>query len=137
MDPKIQKIIDDFALFDDWEDKYAYLIDLGKKLPNLDVAYKIPQNLVQGCTSQVWFIPDPHADKPDLFYFKADSDAYIVKGLVAILKQVYEGRKKTETADIDIHALFERLGLKQHLSPSRSNGFYAMVNRLIDLAQQS
>jgi cysteine desulfuration protein SufE len=133
-DIKIQEIIEEFSLFDEWEDKYAYLIDLGKKLVPLPDADKTEANRVRGCTSTVWLVkhPDPMGQGKHIFI--ADSDAHIVKGLVAILLRVYSGRTTAEINAVDIDYLFQSLGLSQYLSPSRSNGFFAMVGRIKQLA---
>lgn len=129
---EIQEIRDDFALFDDWEDKYAYLIDLGKKLPPFPEAMHIEENKVHGCTAQVWLT---HRTEHGAHYFRGDSDAMIVKGLVALLLKIYSGHNRDEISQIDIQPLFLELGLKQYLSPSRSNGFFAMVQRIQELSE--
>jgi cysteine desulfuration protein SufE len=127
------KIIEEFSLFEDWEDKYSYIIDLGKKLSPLDDKHKIDHNMVVGCSSQVWLIS--HKDNDNKYYFLADSDAYIVKGLIAILLRIFSGKTAEEIQNINIEDFFLSLGLKQHLSPNRSNGFFAMVNNIKKLTQ--
>lgn len=127
------KIIEEFSLFEDWEDKYSYIIDLGKKLSPLDDKHKIDHNMVVGCSSQVWLIS--HKDNDNKYYFLADSDAYIVKGLIAILLRIFSGKTAEEIQNINIEDFFLSLGLKQHLSPNRSNGFFAMVNKIKKLTQ--
>ena len=127
-----EEIIEDFALFDDWEERYRYLIDLGRKLPEMDEALKTDATLVQGCTSRVWM----HADVTDgVFHFVADSDAHIVRGLIALLMRVYQDKPVAEIAQIDIEAAFKEIGLDQHLSPNRRSGFFSMVERVRALAQ--
>ncbi len=127
------EIIEEFSLFEDWEDRYSYIIDLGKKLPPLEDKHKTDQNIVVGCSSQVWFIS--HKENSNKYFFVADSDAYIVKGLIAILLRVFSGKTAEEIQNINIEDFFLSLGLKQHLSPNRSNGFFAMVNKIKKLTQ--
>ncbi len=131
--PEMQEMIEDFALFDDWEERYAYLIDLGKRLPPLPEAAKVPENKVHGCASQVWFVAEPADDKR--LHLAADSDAHIVRGLIALLLRIYSGKTPAEITAIDVQSFFATLGLKQHLSPNRSNGFFAMVRRIRELAR--
>ncbi len=126
-DDGLNELVEDFALFDDWEDRYRYLIDLGRNLPVMEDALKTEQTLVRGCTSRVWM----YATIEDgVFHFVADSDAHIVRGLIALLMRVYEGRAVSEIASIDIDAAFKEIGLDQHLSPNRRSGFFAMVERV-------
>ena len=127
------KIIEEFLLFEDWEDKYSYIIDLGKKLSQLDDKHKTDNNMVVGCSSQVWLIS--HKDNYNKFFFLADSDSYIVKGLIAILLRIFSGKTAEEIQNINIEDFFLSLGLKQHLSPNRSNGFFSMVNKIKKLTQ--
>ncbi len=127
------ELVNNFSLLDDWEARYSYVIDLGKYLPAFPDSEKNEQNIVRGCTSQVWLIPDK-AD-PGCISFKADSDAHIVRGLIAILTVVYDGETKEAVQMFDIKAFFESLGLVDHLSPNRRSGFFAMVNRIKALAQ--
>lgn len=123
----LQTIEDTFNLLDDWEDRYAYLIDLGRDLPPFPEEEKTDINLVQGCTSRVWMIL---SEEHNALKIRADSDAHIVRGLIALVIATYDGKKITEIADIDMHAIFERLGLSEHLSPNRRNGFFAMVEKI-------
>ncbi len=129
----MEQIIEDFSMFDDWNDRYAYIVDLGRKLPSLEDRDKTDGNKVQGCTSNVWLLCNVKDGK---YYFHADSDAHIVKGLVAILLKIYSDRSKDEINNIDIHNLFNKLGLEQHLSPSRSNGFFAIVKKIKEFTNQ-
>lgn len=123
----LNELKENFALFDDWEERYRYLIDLGRKLPKMDDALKVDANIVKGCTSQVWM----HAQVKDgNFSFIADSDAHIVRGLIAVLDVAFNGRSLGEVAALDIDATFHEIGLDQHLSPNRRNGFFAMVERI-------
>lgn len=127
----IDEIIESFELIDDWEERYAILIDLGKKLPHFPENSKTEQNLVKGCVSKVWMIPEL---KGDTFSFLGDSDAHIVKGLVGLLYVIYNGKKTSEIGKIDISGIFEKLGLIQNLSPNRRNGVFSMVERIKSFA---
>ena len=128
----LQELQENFALFDDWEERYKYLIDLGKNLPEMSESLKTEETLVKGCTSQVWLICET---KDGRYHFTADSDAHIVKGLIAVLLSAYEGKTAPEIAQVDIDASFEEIGLNQHLSPNRRNGFFAMVERVRALSK--
>lgn len=119
-----------FALFDDWEDRYRYLIDLGRKLPAFPPTLQTDAYKVRGCMSQVWLVPGHPADNPKSFAFAADSDAHIVKGLIAVLGVLFSGQPAEAVAKIDPEAAFHELGLDQHLSPSRRNGLVAMVQKI-------
>ena len=123
----LRDLQENFALFDDWEERYKYLIDLGKNLPEMSESLKTEETLVKGCTSQVWLICETKDEK---YHFIADSDAHIVKGLIAVLLSAYEGKTANEIAEVDIDEAFEEIGLNQHLSPNRRNGFFAMVERV-------
>ncbi len=124
----LQSLIEDFALFGDWEDRYRYLIDLGRTLPAMPEALKTESRLVRGCTSRVWM--DSAVDAQGRFHFTADSDAHIVRGLIAVLDRAYQGISVSEIGAVDIQGAFAQMGLEQNLSPSRRNGFYAMVERI-------
>ena len=126
----IESIIETFEFFDDWEDRYRYLIELGRDLEGLDERDKTEENRVQGCVSNVWMVTSVLAGDPVSLEFRADSDAHIVRGLVAILLAVYSGRSPDQILAVDIRGLFEDLELASHLSPSRSNGFFSMVERI-------
>jgi cysteine desulfuration protein SufE len=121
-----QAIIADFSAFDDWMDKYTYLIELGNELEPIDASYKIDQNLIRGCQSRVWL---QQKLEGDLLIFEAESDALIVKGLVALLLKVFSGRTPQEILDAEPYFIDE-IGLRQHLSPTRSNGLMAMVKQI-------
>jgi cysteine desulfuration protein SufE len=128
----IDEIIDNFAVLDDWDDRYRYVIELGRELPPLAEAARTETNKVQGCASQVWLAT---SIKPDgaggpVLTFAGDSDAHIVRGLIAILFAFYSGRPAREILERDAIALFNRLGLREHLTPQRSNGFKSMVERI-------
>ncbi len=123
-------LAENFALFDDWEDRYRYLIDLGRKLPAFPDGFKTEAYKVRGCMSQVWMVPGRSATDGTRFAFAADSDAHIVKGLIAVLGILFSDKTPAEIAATDIEAAFNQLGLDQHLSPTRRNGFVAMVDRI-------
>jgi cysteine desulfuration protein SufE len=128
----IDEITDNFSILEDWDDRYRYLIELGRELPPLSAAAHNGANKVQGCASQVWLdttVRPNGADGPVLT-FEGDSDAHIVRGLIAILLATYSGRTATEILATDAVKLFEGLGLKEHLTPQRSNGFRSMVERI-------
>jgi len=121
----------DFALLDDWEDRYRYVIELGKALPDLPEALRTEENKVRGCASQVWLATDLEgSDRGRVFALKGDSDALIVRGLVAILLALYQGKTPAEALAVDAQGAFAKLGLKEHLTPQRSNGFASMVERI-------
>jgi cysteine desulfuration protein SufE len=128
----IDEIIENFSFLDDWDDRYRYVIELGRGLPPLPEAARTEANKVQGCASQVWLAtsvkPDGHAGP--VLTFVGDSDAHIVRGLIAILFAVYSGKPAREILATDAVAVFERLGLREHLTPQRSNGFRSMVERI-------
>lgn len=121
-----QEIIEEFSLYDDWMDKYGYLIELGNDLKDLDPADKNDQNLIKGCQSRVWLVADYRDGK---IFFRGESDAVIVKGLVALLLRVVSGRTPSELIENDLHFI-DDLGLRQHLSPTRSNGLLSMVKQI-------
>jgi cysteine desulfuration protein SufE len=120
-------IIDTVGFFDNWEDRYKYIIDLGKELPVMDAAKKDEAHLVRGCQSQVWI--DSSAAEGTL-WFEADSDAFIVKGLLGVVLAAYNGKSAQEILDFPVEDYFERLGLLKHLSPTRGNGLRSMVKRI-------
>lgn len=130
----LDDLVENFALFEDWEERYRYLIDLGRSLPAMDEALKTDETLVRGCTSRVWMQPNIKDGK---FYFVADSDAHIVRGLIAVLDRAYQGQALENIQNIDIKSAFETIGLDQNLSPNRRNGFYAMVERIHSLSADS
>lgn len=133
----IDEITENFALLDDWEDRYRYLIELGRSLERLPDCARTDANKVQGCASQVWIgttverdaAPQQGSDGPRL-KFVADSDAHIVRGLIAILLALYSGKPAREILSTDATAVFDQLSLREHLTPQRSNGFRSMVERI-------
>jgi cysteine desulfuration protein SufE len=134
---EFEEIVENFELFDDWEDRYRYVIELGREMEPLPEARKTQAAKVEGCASQVWLVPDLQRNQAgqDCLHFEGDSDAMIVRGLIAVLRALYSGRPLTEVPLIDAQAELGRLGLEQHLSSQRSNGLKAMVARLNDLAK--
>ncbi len=132
MSEGIQDLQENFALFDDWEERYRYLIDLGRKLPHIEDNLKTDDHIVRGCTSRVWLIAT--RDDRDHFHFVADSDAHIVRGLIVLLLAAYQDKSSREILETDIEQAFREIGLDQHLSPNRRNGFFAMVERIKELA---
>ena len=128
----LSDLSDSFSLFDTWEDRYRYLIDLGKRLPAMDESNKTDEYLVKGCTSKVWLVGEIKKDEQGrpYFHFLADSDAQIVRGLIYILMIAYQGQPPEKIPEIDIEGAFEELGLSGHLSPNRRSGFFAMVEAI-------
>ena len=122
------EIIEEFSGFDDWMDKYQLLIDLGNELEPLDEKYKTEQNLIDGCQSRVWLQAD-YLEDTGVIAFSAESDALIVKGIVSLLIRVLSGHSPQEILDADLYFI-EEIGLKEHLSPTRSNGLVAMVKQM-------
>jgi len=123
---KGNEIIEEFEMFENWLDKYNYIIELGKELEGLDEEFKQPKYLISGCQSQVWLTSEYKDGK---VYFKADSDAIITKGIVYLLIRVLSGHTPTEIIDYDLSFL-EKIGLKEHLSPTRSNGLNSMIKQI-------
>jgi cysteine desulfuration protein SufE len=129
--PDIEEIVDNFAVLDDWDDRYRYLIELGRELPPLAEAARSEANKVQGCASQVWLDTQVRRDGNEpVLSFAGDSDAHIVRGLIAILFAIFSGKPARDILATDALALFERMGLREHLTPQRSNGFRSMVERI-------
>lgn len=127
MSETLEDLVENFALFDDWEERYRYLIDIGRALPHLDEMERTDDNLVRGCTSQVWMMADV---RDGVFHLRADSDAHIVRGLVAILMSAFDGKAIDDARAVDIDSAFAEIGLDQHLSANRRSGFTAMVERI-------
>lgn len=126
-----QDIAENLSFLDDWEDRYRYLIELGQALPKLADAERSPENKVNGCVSQVWLVAEPESiDGAPGLKFRGESDAMIVQGLVAVLLALYSDRPARDIAETDAIALFDELGLREHLTTQRSNGLVAMVGRI-------
>ncbi|MCK0121499.1 SufE family protein [Loktanella sp. F6476L] len=126
-----EEIAETFDFLDDWEDRYRHVIDMGRAMPAMDDALKVPATKVDGCASQVWIQPRIEDGR---FYFDGDSDAMIVKGLIAVLQALYTGVPAADVAAVDAHAELGRLGLNDHLSAQRSNGVRAMIERIQTVA---
>jgi cysteine desulfuration protein SufE len=128
----LDEIIDNFSLLEEWDDRYRYVIELGRNLAPLSERDRTDANKVQGCASQVWLATTVRADGQGgpVLTFCGDSDAHIVRGLIAILFAMFSGKQAGEILSADAIALFERLGLREHLTPQRSNGFRSMVERI-------
>lgn len=130
--PAFEEIAETFEFLDDWEDRYRHVIELGKAMPAMDPALHVPATKVEGCASQVWIMPQI---QNGVFDFQGDSDALIVRGLIAILHALYSGVPLAQIAPINAQAELARLGLHEHLSAQRSNGLRAMVERIHLLAE--
>ncbi|QBK30074.1 SufE family protein [Roseitalea porphyridii] len=130
MSRSLQSIIEDFELLDDWEDKYRYVIELGRELPDMPETEKTDANKVNGCVSQVWLVAETEDGDGKTVTFRGDSDAHIVRGLVAIMISALSGRPAEEVVRYDAEGLFRQIGLDSHLTPQRSNGLRAMVDRM-------
>jgi len=136
--PPIDDIIDNFALLDEWDDRYRYVIELGRGMDPLPDIHRCDANKVPGCASQVWLGTSARfEDEQPVLHFCGDSDAHIVRGLVTILLAVVSGKPAGQILEADPIALFDRLGLREHLTPQRSNGFRSMVTRIRTDAQQA
>src|SRR6187551_19131 len=134
IDVTVDDIIDSLGFFDNWEERYKYIIDLGKELPEMDASLRTDDYLVRGCQSQVWLIDEWRVGK---LFFQADSDAFIVKGLLGVVLAAFNGKTPGEILAFDIDAYFTQLDLLQHLSSTRGNGLKAMVKRIQDRASRS
>jgi cysteine desulfuration protein SufE len=129
---RIDDILEDFSVMDDWDDRYRYLIELGRELPPLAADAHNEANKVHGCASQVWLETriEPDGARGPILSFDGDSDAHIVKGLIAVLLTIYSGHPAREILATDAIEIFQKLGLREHLTPQRSNGFRSMVERI-------
>ncbi|WP_176083436.1 SufE family protein [Martelella sp. HB161492] len=134
MSAELDSILEDFSFLDDWEDRYRYVIELGKALPDLPEDEKIEANKVHGCASQVWLVMENEAGDDPVMHLRGDSDAFIVRGLVAIVLAVYSGHKASEIAKTDAIDILRRIGLVENLSAQRANGLNAMVTRIREMA---
>ncbi|MGV1758264.1 SufE family protein [Rhizobium sp. A22-96] len=132
----LDKIIEDFAFLDEWEDRYRYVIELGKALPDLPEDKRTLENKVQGCASQVWLFTHASGDPENpTLTFEGDSDAHIVRGLVAIVLATYSGKQASEIAALDALDVFGKIGLVEHLSSQRANGLRSMIKRIREEAR--
>jgi cysteine desulfuration protein SufE len=130
--PRVDEIVENFEMMEEWDDRYRYLIELGRALPPLPDDARNEANKVRGCASQVWLSTSvkPNGSTGPVLSFVGDSDAHIVRGLIAVLFALYSGKAAKEILATDAAALFEKLGLRDHLTPQRSNGFRSMVDRI-------
>jgi cysteine desulfuration protein SufE len=126
----IDEIAEEFSFLSDWEERYAHLLDLARAMTPLPQAQRIEAVKVRGCASQVWLVFEPRAAANDPIVFRGDSDAHLVRGLVAVLVRIFSGRSAAEILSIDPRAMFERLGLADALTPQRSNGLFSMMQRI-------
>ncbi len=124
---------ENLSFLDDWEERYSYILELGKKLPDAPDNLHNPHNIVKGCVSQVWLLPKYQGEQ---LFFYADSDSHLVKGLIAIILIIYNGLTKSEIVAIDFKVYFQALGLAEHLTPQRSNGVFAMIQKIQEYAQK-
>ena len=129
----IQELIDDFAFLDDWEDRYMHVIEMGKALTPLSPSEQNDENKVSGCVSQVWLV---HELRDGKLYFRGDSDAHIVKGLVAIVLEIFSGRTPQDIRALDAESIIKNLGLAEHLSTQRANGLKSMIARIQNTANE-
>lgn len=133
-----EEIVETFEFLDDWEDRYGHVIDMGKAMPALDDGLKIPATKVDGCASQVWLVPEVEGSGAGaVFHFTGDSDAIIVRGLIAVLHALYDGLTVSDVLAVDAQAELARLGLQDHLSAQRSNGVRAMIGRIQEISQKA
>lgn len=130
--PSVDEILDDLAFFDDWEERYKYIIDLGRGLPAMDPALHTPERLVKGCQSNVWL---DVAQRDDRLQFAVDSDAFIVKGLLVLVLAAFNNKSAADILAFDVEGYFRRLDLERHLSPTRGNGLRAIVARIQSIAR--
>ena len=138
MTEEFEEIVDTFEFLEDWEDRYRHVIEMGKAMPALDEALRVPATKVDGCASQVWIVPQIDGTGPEaVFRFQGDSDAMIVRGLIAILSSLFNGVPLKSVVETDAAAEFARLGLDQHLSAQRSNGLRAMIARIDGVARNN
>lgn len=132
----LEKIISDFEFIEEWEDRYRYVIDLGDQLEPYPEELKTPETKVQGCVSQVWLTSELQNEENKII-LSGDSDAHIVRGLMAIVFAIFSGKSPEEILKIDVQSIFKTLGLNEHISPQRSNGLNAMVKRIQSDAQHA
>ena len=135
---EFEEIVDAFDYLEEWQDRYRHVIELGKAMSPLDEALKVPATKVEGCASQVWLVPNVEGTGATaIFTFEGESDAVIVRGLIAVLKALFSGLSVREILDIDARAELNRLGLEEHLTSQRSNGLRSMVMRIRELASKA
>ena len=134
MKTSIAEIMDNFEFLDDWEDRYRYVIELGKELEDISAEERTATNKVQGCVSQVWLITSSETDRNGeiRLYFKGDSDAHIVRGLIGIIIALFNGKTPAEILKTNLESIFEKIGLREHLTRQRSDGLTSMIKRVYD-----
>lgn len=133
----VDELVENFSALGDWEERYRYLIEIGRKLPPMPESDHAEVNKVRGCMSQVWFTHREVAGPPKTLEFQGDSDAHIVKGLIALLFKLYSGRTPQDILALDARSVFERLGLESNITVNRRNGFYSMVERIRNVAERA
>ncbi len=129
----IETLIDDFSFLENWEDRYKYLIELGNQLTRLSDDKKLEEWKIAGCQSQVWIIP--HIDGKNI-YFEGDSDAIIVRGIIAVVFEIFKDKSAQEILDIDVEEIFDKMGLREHITPNRRSGMLSMVDKIKYYANQ-
>lgn len=132
----LNRLYKNFEVLDNWQDRYRFIIEMGKKIPQLQETDKTEENRVHGCISTVHMVITQTQETPPSIHFIANSDAMIVNGLIAIMQIVYDGKTAAEISAVNIEGIFKKLGLESHLSPNRRNGFFAMAERLRTLSKQ-
>jgi cysteine desulfuration protein SufE len=137
IDQTIEELADEFALLPDWEERISYVIELARALAPLAESERTEENRIRGCISRVWLVSEKHADEPDKLFFRGDADAHLVRGEIAMLLRIFSGRTPAEIQSVDPKAVFERLGLKDALTMQRSNGLFAMMNRIQHEAREA
>ncbi len=131
----LERIAETFEFFEDWEDRYLYLTELGRRVPALPEACKVPENQVHGCVSNVWIVADRDDSPTPRVSFRADSDTPVIKGILAILLAVYSGKSADDIDGVDADGIFAQLGIYDHLSPNRHVGVYAMIEKIRAIAK--
>jgi cysteine desulfuration protein SufE len=129
----IETLIEDFSFLESWEDRYKYLIELGSKLPHFSDDKKLDEWKIVGCQSQVWIIPHLEANP---IYFEGDSDAIIVRGIIAVVFEIFKDKSAQEILDIDVEEIFDKMGLREHITPNRRSGMLSMVDKIKYYAEQ-
>lgn len=132
----LEELVENFEILGDWEERYRYIIDLGRKLPAFPEEHRTEVNKVRGCISQVWMVSDVTEGEPPVIHFLADSDAAIVKGLIGIVQHLYSGKTAREILALPTDDIFEQLGLNSHLTVNRRNGFQSMLTKIKQIATE-
>lgn len=135
--PTVDELLEEFAELQDWDERYDFIVDLGRELPPFPAEQQTEQNVVSGCMSTVWLVVEPDGDDPSRLRVRADSDSIIVKGLIVILLACFDRKTPEEILKSDAQEVFAQFGLDQHLSPQRRNGLFSMVKRLKQLAAEA